>query len=220
MLLPRTTLLHTVAAAFLMAASPLAWAAPSHAQLVDRFGVKAGVVSAGVTDELTEDKFSERRGMAASVFAERRLLSFLSLVGEVGYVQRGFNETLSFDPLNEEAGTRLDYLTIPVMMKLNYDSGLATLYALGGPRIDVLLNREPGVFKGFGTPPFKESRYADKYDSLAAGGTVGLGMTTPKRFPVRLLLEGRYEFDLTDSYAPDPFDIHNRAFSIVAGVAF
>lgn len=220
-------------ATLLLAVAALALPASSHAQLIDRFGVKAGVVSASASAEFSEevsgDQFGRRTGWAASVFAEKRVLPFLSMVGEVGYVQRGFVERLDHyvqrgiilaeDDRSAQATSRLDYLTIPVMAKLGYDLAPATLYAMAGPRIDVLLDRERGWFELRNAGGRFRGHLARSYDSTAIGGTVGLGIATESWFPARVLLETRYDFDVTDSYPLNP-EVRSNTFSVVAGIAF
>ena len=126
---------------------------PTSAQVVDRVGLKGGLVSSSVTDNLDQFDMERRTGWSALLFAERDLLPFLALVAEAGYAQRGFVETMAErapDGTVEQtvrANTRLDYLTIPVLSKLNYDFSVFRLYALAGPRLDVLVGREAGVFE-------------------------------------------------------------------------
>lgn len=211
-----------LAVALLIVVATLALPGSSRAQLLDSYGMKVGAVSASATDNL--DDFDRRTGLTASVFAEKRLLPFLSLIGEVGYVQRGFIETqIERTATNEvvgtvEANTQLDYLTIPVMAKLEYGLAPATLYALAGPRLDILLSRDAGTFE-FSSGTF-ESQVADAYGSPAVGGTVGVGITTTNLLPARLLLGGRYELDFTDSFVEGPRETRNTAFTVVVGVAF
>ena len=211
-----------LAVAFLTVVVALTLPQSSHAQLLDSYGVKVGAVSASATDNL--DDFDRRTGLTASVFAEKRLLPYLSLTGEIGYVQRGFIETQTERTApNEvvgtvEANTQLDYLTIPVMAKLEYGLAPATLYALAGPRLDILLSRDAGTFE-FSSSTF-ESQVADAYGSPAVGGIVGVGIATTNLLPARLLLEGRYELDLTDSFVEGPRETRNTAFTVVVGIAF
>ena len=211
-----------IAAALLTIVVVFALPDPSRAQWVDSYGVKVGVVSASAADNL--DTFDRRTGLTASLFAERHLLPYLSLTAEVGYVQRGFVETQVERTATGEvvgvvkANTRLDYLTIPVMAKLGYHLTPALLYAMAGPRLDVLLGREPGVFE-FSSITI-ESIIADAYGSPAVGMTIGVGVSTTGLFPAGLLLEGRYEFDFTDSFAAGPRETRNNAFTVMVGVVF
>lgn len=174
-------------ALLLWAVASLSIPAPGHAQIVNRFGVKAGIVSASASAEFSADvsgdQFERRTGFSASVFAEKRVLPFLSVVGEVGYVQRGFVEKLDHyiqrgvvlaeRYRSVKANSRMDYLTIPLMVKLNHRLEHAELYATAGPRIDILLNRETGWFD---LPDFDarhRSSTAYHYGSSVAGGRTG-----------------------------------------------
>lgn len=219
----------------------LALPTTSHAQVIDRYGVKVGVVSASASNNLSFDisthedytskDFGRRTGLAVWIFAERQVLPFLALAGEVGYVQRGFTETpleyyyrgvmpVDYAATAADASTRLDYLSVAVMAKSGYDLARMRLYALAGPRVDVLLSIEAGEFS---TPEYtldSKSAYVRGYESWAVGGTFGAGMLVDVGLRGRLLLEARYAFDVTDSLSWEPSEMRNNAVSFVVGVAF
>lgn len=204
---------------FVMLLLPLS----SHAQWIDHFGVKGGITASSASDNMDQFDLERRSGWRGSAFAEKELLPFLSVRSEVGYTQRGFVESTAEVDVdgNEtplEATTRFDYLTIPLLAKLEYGVGAASLYALAGPRVDILVGREAGVFAFSGGDI--ESEIADFYDSTAAGGTLGVGVST-QMLPAQVFIEGRYDVDLTDSFPADaPRKVRNNAFALVLGVAF
>lgn len=180
-------------------------------------------MASSASDNMDQFNLDRRTGWRGSAFAEKRLLPFLAVRGEVGYTQRGFVESTTEvdrdgNETPREATTRLDYLTIPLLAKLEHDVGAASLYALAGPRVDLLLGREAGVF-AFSTGDI-ESEVADFYDSTAAGGTLGVGVSTRMQ-PAQVFIEGRYDVDITDSFPADaPRKVRNNAFTLVLGVAF
>ena len=192
------------------------------AQSLEGFGFKGGFVSASAFDNL--DDLDRRNGLAASAFAEWNLLPTASLVTEVGYAQRGFVETMEERSAPGEtiqiveANTRLDYLTLPVMVKLQRTTSTVTPYLLAGPRLGVLMHRQPGTFE-FTTSEW-ESELAAFYERVAVGGTVGLGLSTGRLLPARLLVEARYDVDISDSLASVPRDTRNHALFIAAGITF
>ena len=197
----------------------------SQAQLIDRVGLSGGFVSAHATDNMDRFDLNRRSGWTAVAFIEKRVFSALSVRSEVGYVQRGFVDTR--EEIDDdgtllaiiEAETQLDYLTVPLLAKLTYDASPASMYALAGPRLDILLNRDAEDFEFTSSPPV-ESEIVDFYDSVAFGGTVGIGIETDL-LPTRLFVEGRYDIDFTDSFPSDvPRTVRNNALSVVIGVAF
>ena len=201
--------------------------APASAQIVDRIGVKGGLVSTSATDGRDLLDPERRTGWSAHLFAERDLSSFLSVVGEAGYTQRGFVETIEErgpDGTVEQtsrANTRLDYLTIPVFAKLKYEFTALRLYALAGPRLDVLVGREAGVFE-FESAPVDQvkSDLASIYTSPVLGATFGLGVSTSKGLPLRLMLEARWALDVTESSTGVPRDVRNNAGMVMIGIGF
>lgn len=200
---------------------------PAMAQIVDRVGLKGGLLSSSATDNLDQFDLERRTGWSALLFAERDLLPFLTLVGEGGYAQRGFTETLEErSPSGEveqivRATTRLDYLTLPVLVKSSYGLSAMRLYALAGPRLDVLVGREAGVFEYESAPVDQlKSEIADVYTSPILGVTAGVGVSTNHLLPVRLLVEGRWALDVTESFAGVPRDMRNNAVSVMIGIGF
>ncbi len=198
----------------------------SHAQVLKSYGVKAGLVSADVShsSEAFDEVIGRRTGFGVFAFAEWLDLPLASVVTEAGYVQRGFVQEgeVRTGPgeggviENAETGSRLDYLSFLALGKLRYDGLATTPYVLLGPRVEVLVNRAPGTIE---TEDGRFSLgFADAFDTLAAGGTAGVGVATTRLFPARLLIEARYDFDLTDSLGDAPADVRNNAFSVLIGV--
>ena len=162
--------------------------------------------------------------MRAMVYAEWLNVPIISVVTELGYAQRGFSETreerdATGEPIQDVvADTRLDYVTGAVLAKVRYASAGIVPYAVVGPRIDALVNREAGHFEWSGGS--EESELASLYESTALGATVGAGVEVRRGLPFSLSAEGRYEHDVTDS-APDvPRTLRNNAFSLVLGIGF
>ncbi len=195
------------------------------AQLIDRVGLSGGFVSAHATDNIDQLDFDRRLGWTAAAFVEKRVFSALSVRSEVGYIQRGFVDTR--EEIDEdgtilsiiEAETQLNYLTVPLLAKLAYDVSPASVYALAGPRLDILLHRNAEDFEFVNSPPV-ENEIVDSYDSVVFGGTIGFGVET-HLLPMRLFIEGRYDIDVTESFSSDvPRTVRNNAIVVVMGIAF
>ena len=215
------TLRRLLLALLLIVVAPIS----SQAQLIDRVGLSGGFVSAHATDNMDQFDLDRRSGWTAAAFVEKRVFSALSVRSEVGYIQRGFVDTR--EEIDDdgtllaiiEAETQFDYLTVPLLAKLAYNASPASVYALAGPRLDILLNRDAEDFEFTNSPPV-ESEIADFYDSVALGSTIGIGIET-HLLPMRLFVEGRYDIDFTDSFPSDaPRKVRNNALSVVIGMAF
>ena len=144
-----------------------------------------------------------RPGFRAGVFAEFGLTDRLYIDAGLHYVAMGMYYDWGF----YRAKNRLHYLSLPVLLRarLQPSSSDASLYVLAGPRVDILVAKEPD--------PWFESIY-DDLATLGFGVDLGVGLEVGK---------GRLEFihseTFTDSRPDDDlFIIKNRAQSIVYGI--
>lgn len=199
------------------------------AQLIKAYGVKVGANSGKVTISYAQSDFqqyeTERRiGVHAAFFLEWGKSSLISLITQVEYAQRGFVEEqiitgqTSPEPLGVvRANTRLDYISLPMMIKLQYPRLVAGPYLVFGPKADWLVHHAAGKFE-FSIATIESSLYKVFADQ-ALSGTVGLGLAADKLLHLPLLVEARYNFVLTDntdlktiSKAP------NQSFDIWLGI--
>jgi hypothetical protein len=193
-------------------------ALPTQAQILDSYGVKAGFTSSTVSESRVAGDIDRRAGGAAVAFAEWIDASYFSLLTEFGYVQRGYSTTVQIRDSRavlirtQEASLRLDYLTLAVLPKLQYKESVLQPYAFVGPRADVMM-------RGASSTGFLEQRIADRYDTIAFGGTIGVGIEAGKQLlPVPVFLEARYNADVTDSLSCCPSEMRNQVFDILLGV--
>jgi len=190
---------------------------PAHSQSPGSYGIKAGFTSSSISTDMFADEIKRREGLLAVAFAEWFNTSYFSLLAELGYVQRGYNNTVEFrDPDGQSLGQkegnlRFDYLTLSVLPKLQYSGSTLQPYVLAGSRGDVLLRGE--------SSRSNFDPLVDQYDMVALGGIVGVGIETGKQIsPVPVFVEVRYNADITDSLSCCPRDIRNNAFDILLGV--
>ena len=185
------------------------------AQPLSNYGVKAGLTSATVSTDMFADGIERREGFAAMAFAEWFETPYFSVLSELGYVQRGHSETVEVRNSEgvslgtEEISTRFDYLTVAALAKLRYSEASLEPYVIAGPRGDVLIRRS------------QSNLLVEEYDVFALGGTVGAGVGVGKQIlPVQLMLEVRYNADITDSLSCCPRQMRNQAFDILLGIGF
>ena len=203
----------------LLALCALALSLPAAAQPLQSFGLKAGLTAASAFDNIAD--YERRLGLDVRAYVEGFDLGAVSLVTEAGYAQRGFVEVQEeLGPSGEHCGTvksntRLDYLTAALLVKAQREGAFASPYVLAGPRLDALVGRRPGTFE-YSVGP-SESQDAGLYDSPAFGGTVGAGAVL-HRLPVPVLVEARFNLDVTDSMPGIPRDVRNNAFDLLIGI--
>ena len=169
-----------------------------------RFGVRVGASYA--TQDLSYPNWQDpetdwRLGLRAGVFAEWHVAGWVSLVGEANYVQKGTEWSES-----DTYGSRLDYVSLPVLAKLTIYDGDPRPYLAFGPRIDFLIGKE--VHEDL------ESTY-ESLDSTDLGGDVALGFEFG-RFGV----EARYCASFTDGFPKSILEATNRAIGLTMGYTF
>jgi hypothetical protein len=137
-------------------------------------------ISSAVTDDLAGQTES-RWGLGAAVYLQRRIGGPVSARLELAYLPRGVRQELrdrSADVRGRTvtADTRLHYLSLPVFIQAGLEAGSSpvTLYALLGPRLDVLIGSRSRTFS------FSDGELsaglADRYDTVTMGASGGLGV--------------------------------------------
>ena len=158
---------------------------PAHGQSdegppVWQFGARAEVISSAVTDNLAGQTES-LRGLGVAAQVKRRVGGPVSARLELAYLPRGVRQELrdrSADVRGRTvtADTRLHYLSLPVFIQAGLEAGSSpvTLYALLGPRLDVLIGSSSGTFSY--SDGDVSAGLADRYDTLTIGASGGLGV--------------------------------------------
>ena len=202
--------------------------APAQAQWLSTAGVKAGINSSNSAIEQTSIGYqfeTQRRiGWQAAIFAEWLKLPVVSVVTQVEYARRGFAEEQvrtgieSPEPLGTfQLQTRLDYVSIPVLLKLQPSNSGVKPYALLGPRFDFLVNHETALYEDGKLD--LEFSLAEAFNDRAVGATVGLGVVA-KALSLPLLLEARYNFDFDDVADAELLTVKNNSVDLWLGIMF
>ena len=190
----------------------------SEAQLVKAYGVKAGAVTAG--QDWKYSGFSSsiannmRWGIDIGGYIEWLNIPVVSIVSELHYVQKGFKDEFIMtsqtgpDPIGTyEVTPRIDYLSIPILVKLRMDLPSFSLYIIVGPRYDIMLSSDADFFG----PTFTKSDMG-----ITAGG--GLESTL---IPGMIIgLEFQYSMSLQDIYSTDLLKVRNQSMEFLLVVGF
>ena len=205
---------------------------PLQAQVIAGYGFKAGVNSSTADIEYLaifeqmQFEGGRRTGFHAAFFIESFKHQAFSLLAQMEYAQRGFVEGQALtgpdgpEPLGTILTTsRLDYISVPLLIKLQSRNTSINPFITFGPRLDFLINREPGkIFSDEGN--YVPTPFADFFKDRAWGGAVSLGLATNKIVALPLLFEVRYNFDFTDNIAAEIYDAKKSALDIWLGMAF
>lgn len=189
----------------------------SYSQTVKGYGVKLGAVSARQIWEPYNQFPDYRWGLNAGLFIEFLDLRNVGVLMEWHFIQKGaeqsFRETTPAQP--EGTGRyltydeRLDYFSMPLLLKLRIDSTSVEPYVLMGPQVDILIGK-----KGY-TPMLIEN-----FRDIEWGGTLGMGLEIRRLLPLNLMIEFRYNPSFTRAYEKNSMTMVNKTFQILLGLGF
>lgn len=185
------------------------------AQLLEDYGIKCALTSATLSIDykagLLVPSVQRRVGFNVALYAEWFSLPYLSLITQVEYDQRGCLEPLQVGVANP-ASQRIDYLSVPLFIKVRYPLGEAQPYLFAGPRFDFKLDYQKTDMGDWPTPPYSE------FKPTLLGTSLGAGLELPKFAPLPLLVEFRYNLDFSNSYSSFFYNMKNNAFDFWIGV--
>ncbi|MCI4444644.1 MAG: PorT family protein [Candidatus Aminicenantes bacterium] len=178
-------------------------------------GVKFG---GGISNIFGQDTFEQQWQIsaAAGIFLDIMMSKSIHLQPEIFWFRKGSKTTLSQDQLSYQEKLFLDYLQIPLYLKLFFlDSHRFRFYIYGGPAIAFNLKARLKVtFDGL-------NESVEVYNLKGNDFLLSSGIGTEFRLrPGSLLLEFRYEEGLKSVSTDIQSDIKNRNLSIIAGYKF
>ena len=192
------------------------------AQSLKSYGFKIALTSAyQKLDNIGFYAETKRRvGFNAGISAEWTLKNApFAVLSQLEYCQRGMSAAIMYsDPPYSDTGPffykwsyfRLDYLSLPVLGKFSLEVAPINPYLLIGPRLDFLVGRRLDL------------GYENVYNNLHTvvfGGSVGIGLESNSIFTNNIIIEARYNFDLSNSYRTYSSTVFNNAFDIWLGVS-
>jgi hypothetical protein len=188
----------------------------THAQFVRSCGLKVGAISAKQTWNYKINfhfPAESRWGIDAGVFVEVFDLPYISVLGELHYIQKGFSITGPATIFAMPEGTgeyitekpRVDYLSIPLLAKLRFETAAVIPYFVAGARLDFLLGREPKWL-------------FDNFRSIDVGASVGAGLEVPLKIVPSILVEFRYSPSFSEAFSSYHLTVKNESLELLMGV--
>ena len=193
----------------------------AEAQLVRSVGVKIGAAVAGQEWHYTmpDIHFADqyRWGYSFGGYIEWLNISTFSLLTEVHYIQKGFKQEFDkTDVVGNDIGSfymlpQIDYLSIPILVKIRYEMSSFSPYLFIGPRYDYRLRTKPDGF-GLGLEKLKNSDF---------GITVGGGFEFSNISSLKIGTEFRYSPGLQDIYSnQNGLRIQNRSVEMLLTIGY
>lgn len=155
-----------------------------------------------------------KTGFNVGVFTEFFHIPFVSLIAEINYVEKGFQQDVYMttiqnpDPQFKVKETvSLNYLNLSLLGKVRLDGLICTPYILFGPKIDFQVSKKVTPF----TDPLYES-----FNKTRFGFKAGVG-TEVYLFGINFLAEFIYDKDLGFLYENPNLRITSHTFDFRAG---
>lgn len=150
-------------------------------------------------------------------------LPVLTLSGEAGYTQKGFDtefiitNPFGVETVREVIHSKINYIDISVLGKVRIPGGLVFPYILAGPSLGIKAGSS--VSSDLNIPFTDLENSLKDFKSTSFGFKFGLGMDIGLPF-FSLVAEARYNPDLTTSYDKNNVKIKNKVFEFQIGVKF
>ena len=194
-------------------------------QILDNYGLKVSYTRSKINVKEIDNYSTWRSGINCSFFIEKNIYKSISTIIELEYAQKGYiSEQIETNEIGEKiqivrANTRLDYISVPLFMKISYDISNIKPFIQFGPRLDYMFNYEKGTYK------FTELNFIDetaKYlDSFSFGSSLSIGFILPFISDKSIILEARYNNDFTDLWSkPHTFLGKNVSYDFWIGISF
>lgn len=212
--------IHRAAALLLLLVT--AW--PVQAQDGARFGLKLGVTSAELREEF--GGLEPRFGLNAGVFAVLPVQGALHALVAADYYRKGYEAGELRDANNGSVGTDVDFqydyasLVIAPQYAAAWGSSGLGFYTFLGPRLDVLVaDRVVATVDGDReTVELSDLFETRGFSTTILGVAAGIGLDLSNIAAVPLLVELRYDADVTPAWSPGDRERRFRTFSLRAGL--
>jgi hypothetical protein len=204
----------------------LLFACTVNAQLVKSYGFKVAVTSAfqkfdysplgGISN--SDIPWKRKTCINAGLFIEWLNLPIVSVITQLDYRQVGVGAPVGFyDTVGNILSSsilygKVNYISMPLLLKAELPTTIVCPYLLLGSRIDHLISYSSD--RDFWSPVYKQ------FEKTVYGGTFGIGLETKHILPVTAILEFRYNMDFTDSYSDEYLKIKNNSYDFCLGIGF
>jgi hypothetical protein len=164
-------------------------------------GIKFGPTFADFSSDVLD--FHNRTGVSGGIFFGGNRSGVVGLQGEINWIRKRTAFGI------EGRDIRIDYLQVPVLLRLNAGTDSAngfTLYGIGGPAVDIKIADEvEGITLDDG--------FEGVDVSLVFGGGIEVA---------RIIIEGRYTkgFRRINKLFEDFTEVKSEAFTILFGIRF
>lgn len=205
---------------FLLALAAIIWHTPTaHAQFLE-LGVRAGT---NIATPSADSAVSSHTGIVLGAMAAFTIIEPLRLQVEAQYVQKGGTFTVSTPAGPDINDLSLNYLEIPISLKLPLDFYPVQVYGLFGTTIGTLISASNQYQYADGRTGTED--IAEDFDPANLSLELGAGVSYAISEHLSAVAETRYSFGVVD-LADEQRDLFNqnswktRDIKILAGITF
>jgi len=195
----------------------------SYSQIIKDFGLKIGGTISHQNWDYTNLGFDpgfnpdNKLGFNIGLFVESPDISFLRIVGELNFVQKGIQEELAVTTAESPIPTGetklwklgINYLNLSILVKPNLDFNLIKPYILIGPKIDLELSKSVE----------SEESFYDEFNKNPIGLRLGLGSEI-QIINLRFLAEFIYDTDFENLYKNKNVEVTSHSYDFRIGIFF
>jgi hypothetical protein len=196
-----------------------------HAQIVSNYGIKTAFTKSILNTDDFPNFYTWRSGFNIAFYLEHDFYKYIALILQLEYSQKGYiSEQVETNEIGTKiqdvrANTRLDYLSLPVFIKIKYPTQKLTPFIALGPRFDYLINNSKGRWKFTSVTVIDD--FADHLKSFVTGSSISFGLQIPASQKYHFSIELRYNNDNTNSAkAPVQYIVKNSTYDIWIGFEF
>jgi hypothetical protein len=176
-------------------------------------GIKAGLNMASVGGDGT-DNYKSRMGLYAGALFEVQFSDMFAGQIEAAYSMEGAKEEGTMMGVAYTATVKLDYLEIPILLKVILPVPAVNPYIIVGPALGINLGATVTAEAG------GQTHDTDIKDAIS-GTDFGLAFGAGVAIPMGLIVELRYTLGLSNiNKDNDTVKNHNNVFAILAGWEF
>ena len=194
-------------------------------QILDNYGLKVSYTRSKINVNGIHNYSIWRSGINCLFFIEKNIYKSISTTIELEYAQKGYiSEQIETSEIGEKiqivrANTRLDYISVPIFMKISYNISSIKPFIQFGPRLDYMFNYEKGTYKFTKVSVTDET--AKYLDSFSFGSSLYIGFILPFILDKNIILEVRYNNDFTDLWSkPNTWLGKNVSYDFWIGISF
>ena len=181
------------------------------------FGLRGGINLANISFEEEDLGADSKIGLVIGGIAEIGLSELISLQPELNFVQKGYQLDIDFFGSKIESKANINYLDVPVNVKVGFDAGGAKIYFLAGPGFGYALNGSI-EFCESGNCESEDLEFDndDGFNRFEISGNLGAGVQFGQIF-----VDLRYVLGISNLNEDDvDGNASNRGFQISAGYMF